>query len=41
MITRYNDDDTRVMEMHRTGEDGKEWKMMEITYKRQPKRPAK
>jgi Protein of unknown function (DUF1579) len=36
-ITRYNDDDTHVMEMHRAGEDGKEWKVMEITYKRQAK----
>lgn len=40
MITRYNDDGTRVMEMHRTGEDGKEWKVMEITYKRRPKKTS-
>jgi Protein of unknown function (DUF1579) len=37
MINRYNDDGTRVMEMHRTGEDGKESKVMEITYKRSEK----
>jgi hypothetical protein len=37
VITRYNNDDTRVMEMHRTGNDGKEWKVMEISYKRQAK----
>lgn len=38
MITRYNDeDDTRIMEMHRKGEDGKEWKVMEISYKRSEK----
>jgi hypothetical protein len=37
MISRYNDDDTRVMEMHRKGEDGKEWKVMEIKYKRHAK----
>lgn len=37
MISRYNDDDTRVMEMHRTGEDGKDWKVMEIQYKRRNK----
>ena len=38
MISRYNDDDdTRVMEMHRKGEDGKEWKVMEISYKRSAK----
>jgi hypothetical protein len=36
-ISRYLDDGTRVMEMHRTGEDGKEWKVMEISYKRQTK----
>jgi hypothetical protein len=40
MISRYNDDGTRVMEMHRTGEDGKEWKVMEITYKRSEKQPG-
>ena len=34
MITRYNDDGTRVMEMHRAGKDGKESKVMEISYKR-------
>jgi hypothetical protein len=33
-IARYEDDDTRVFEMYMTGDDGKEWKMMEITYKR-------
>ena len=38
MITRYNDDDTRVLEMHRTDDDGKEWKVMEISYKRKPKK---
>jgi hypothetical protein len=36
-IARYNDDDTRVMQMHRAGEDGKEWKVMEISYKRTAK----
>jgi hypothetical protein len=34
VITRYPDDDTRVMEMHRTGADGQEWKVMEISFKR-------
>ncbi len=37
MISRYSDDNTRVMEMHRKGEDGKEWKVMEINYKRSAK----
>jgi hypothetical protein len=32
IVARYNDDDTRTMEMHRTGEGG--WKVMEIQYKR-------
>jgi hypothetical protein len=26
------------MEMHRAGKDGKEWKVMEISYKRQAKK---
>lgn len=34
MITRFVDDDTRVMEMHRKDKDGKESKVMEISYKR-------
>jgi hypothetical protein len=34
MISRFIDDDNRVMEMHRKGDDGKEWKVMEIRYKR-------
>jgi hypothetical protein len=34
LINRYNDDGTRVMEMHRKTSDGKEWKVMEISYKR-------
>jgi len=34
IVARYVDDDTRVFEMHMPGEDGKEFKMMEITYKR-------
>jgi hypothetical protein len=34
MVARYVDDDTRVFELHMPGEDGKKWKMMEITYKR-------
>ncbi|MCI0334331.1 MAG: DUF1579 domain-containing protein [Planctomycetes bacterium] len=34
MISRYNDDGTRVMEMHRKGADGQEWKVMEISYQR-------
>jgi len=34
MITRFIDDDNHVMEMHRTDKDGKEFKVMEITYKR-------
>jgi hypothetical protein len=33
MISRYNDDGTRTMEMHRKQKDGKEWKTMEISYK--------
>ena len=35
-ITRYTDDDTKVFEIHMAGEDGKEFKMLEITYKRRP-----
>jgi hypothetical protein len=34
IIARYVDDDNRVFEMHMTGDDGKQWKMMEITYRR-------
>jgi hypothetical protein len=34
MISRFIDDENRVMEMHRKGDDGKEWKVMEIRYKR-------
>lgn len=37
MITRYKDDDSHVMEMHRS-QNGKEWKVMEISYKRQAKK---
>ena len=34
-VSRYTDDDTRVFEMYMPGEGGgKEWKMMEIEYKR-------
>ena len=33
-VARYLDDNTRVFAMYTPGPDGKEWKMMEITYKR-------
>lgn len=33
-IARYIDDNTRTFAMYTTGADGKEWKMLEITYKR-------
>jgi hypothetical protein len=34
MISRHNDDGTRVMEMYRVEDDGKKWKVMEINYTR-------
>lgn len=34
LISRYNDDGTRVFEMHAPGPDGNQRKMMEIEYKR-------
>jgi hypothetical protein len=34
LVTHYNDDGTRVFEMHAPGPDGKQRKMMEIEYKR-------
>ena len=37
IISRHTGDDTRVMEMHRKDENGKEWKVMEISYKRSKK----
>jgi hypothetical protein len=40
-ISRYPDDDTRFLEMHRTGDDGKEWKVMEISYKRRADKNSK
>jgi hypothetical protein len=36
-ISRYVDNNTRTFEMYTPGPDGKEWKMMEITYKRSAK----
>ncbi|MBD9477654.1 DUF1579 domain-containing protein [Pseudoxanthomonas sp. PXM02] len=36
MTTRWSDKDTEVFEMYGPGPDGKETKMMEITYKRRP-----
>jgi Protein of unknown function (DUF1579) len=36
-VSRYIDDNTRTFAMYTTGADGKEWKMMEITYKRRSK----
>lgn len=33
-VSRYVDDNTRNFAMYATGADGKEWKMLEITYKR-------
>ena len=36
MTTRWTDADTEVFEMHTPGPDGKEFKMMEITYKKRP-----
>jgi hypothetical protein len=35
-ITRLIDDDTKVFEIHMDGPNGKEYKMLEITYKRSP-----
>jgi hypothetical protein len=36
MKTRWTDASTQVFEMHAPGPDGKEFKMMEITYKKRP-----
>jgi hypothetical protein len=36
-ISRYVDNNTRTFEMYTPGPDGKDWKMMEITYKRSTK----
>jgi Protein of unknown function (DUF1579) len=33
-ITRYPDDDNRIVEFHRLGKDDSSWKVMEIQYKR-------
>jgi hypothetical protein len=36
-VSRHVDDNTRWFAMYTKGDDGKEWKMMEITYKRRTK----
>ena len=40
-ISKRIDDDTRHFELHMQGEDGNYFKMMEIDYKRQPKKESK